>query len=368
MLEIKRRKNMPIRQLPKTISVIFVLIGLLWQFGCYEQQDSNVPVLNKTGVPTLFFASPEHNFGEIWDVETKLCSFSFTNTGTGTLVFEKIQPGCGCTTTSLSKMSYAPGESGVIDAVFKPNSSGDLTKTITVLSNDPSNKVLQLLLKANVKQFVQTKPRYIRVRELPNGKYVAASLLTPAKPDFVFDEKISIKGPSAKYISLKLIPAGNDNPAYARRLVATLSSDAPWGDVQAFATVIGKSAGGLIIQKPHEIKLSVLGAKYGEIEASDTVFSLMTVKPQSTFEKTIQVTSSTATPFRILDTKVSMKIPNVTLSKSPIENGYELTLKGNVGSYLGSLAGTVLVKTDVQGEETLRFRTAGMVRYKKPSE
>ena len=356
------------RYLNSIFSMFLLLITLFWQFGCSEQQETPPNSGNMNSIPNLVFSSLEHNFGEIWDVETKSCSFPFTNTGTGILVFEKIQPGCGCTTTTLSKTTYAPGESGVIDAVFKPNSSGELTKTVTVLSNDPDQKVIQLLLKANVKQFVQTKPRYIRIRQLPNGKYVAASLLTPAKENFVFEDHIALKGPSAKYITPKLISAGNDNPSHARRLVATLSPDAPWGDVQAFATVVGNSTTNSIDHKPHEIKISILGAKYGELEASDTVFSFMGVVPKSSFEKTIRLTSTTSTPFRILDTKVSMKVPDVTLKVSPTEYGYDLTLRGKTGSHLGSLAGTVLIKTDVPGEETLRFRTAGMVRYKKPNE
>jgi hypothetical protein len=356
------------RYLNSFFSVLLLLMTLFWQIGCSEQQEPTPISDNIARTPTLSFSSLEHNFGEIWDVETKSCSFPFTNTGTGTLVFEKIQPGCGCTTTTLAKTTYASGESGIIDAVFKPNASGDLTKTVTVLSNDPEQKVIQLLLKASVKQFVQTKPRYIRLRKLPNGKVVSASLLTPAKSDFVFEDQINLKGPSAKYITMKLISAGENNPSHARRLVATLSPDAPWGDVQAFATVTGKSTSGSIDQKPHEIKLSILGAKYGEVEADNTVFSFMGVAPKSSFEKTIQLTSTTGKPFQILDSKVSMKVPHVTLDITPIESGYELTLLGDTGSYLGSLAGYVLVKTDVAGEETLKFRTAGMVRYKKLGE
>jgi len=37
-----------------------------------------------------------------------------------------------------------------------------------------------------------------------------------------------------------------------------------------------------------------------------------------------------------------------------------------MADYMGSLAGTLEIRTDVPGEETLRFRTVGMVRYPKP--
>ena len=91
------------RYLNSIFSMFLLLITLFWQFGCSEQQETPPNSGNMNSIPNLVFSSLEHNFGEIWDVETKSCSFPFTNTGTGILVFEKIQPGCGCTTTTLSK-------------------------------------------------------------------------------------------------------------------------------------------------------------------------------------------------------------------------------------------------------------------------
>ena len=64
--------------------------------------------------------TPVHEFGDIWDVDTLPCEFDFVNTGDTPLIIERVHPGCGCTTTTLDKLIYAPGESGTIDATFKP--------------------------------------------------------------------------------------------------------------------------------------------------------------------------------------------------------------------------------------------------------
>ncbi len=46
--------------------------------------------------------------------------FAFKNTGDHSVTITGAQPSCGCTTAGLGKKTYAPGESGEIDAVFHP--------------------------------------------------------------------------------------------------------------------------------------------------------------------------------------------------------------------------------------------------------
>jgi len=65
--------------------------------------------------------------------------FPFVNTGRYPVTVQKLKSSCGCTTASLSKASYAPGEHGEVVAVFEiGNRAGYNEKNVTVTTDDPS--------------------------------------------------------------------------------------------------------------------------------------------------------------------------------------------------------------------------------------
>jgi hypothetical protein len=325
--------------------------------------------------PRMTFFKTVHEFGDIWDVDTLPCEFGFLNSGDQPLIIEKVHPGCGCTTTTLEKMTYAPGESGTIDAAFKPNATGKLAKTITVLSNDAEAPTTTLYLRANVTPFVQTSPRVARLPTmmLGAGGYTDV-LLTPAEPTFTFDESIRTRGPSTRHVKAQLLPPPEGAPPHARMLRITVLPTAPWGDVQCFVTVTGQATPGPdrpeIPQKPHDVKVTALGAVQGQLISDKTTFMFGGVKPGDSFESRVRVTSRAGTPFKILDRRISMRPTDVTLDIQPITEpgivGYDLILAGHANDYMGTLGGRVLVRTDVPGETSLLFRTVGLVRYPKP--
>lgn len=327
------------------------------------------------GGPRMTFHSTGHDFGDIWDVATLPCEFTFLNTGDQPLVIDKVAPGCGCTTTTLEKMTYAPGESGTIDATFKPNASGSLTKIITVVSNDSEAPTTTLFLRANVTPFVQTNPRVAKMPSLLLGTGGHTDvMLTPAEPTFAFEDSIRTRGPSSQHIKAQLLPAPEGAPSHARVLRISVLPTAPWGDVQCFVTVTGQAglsdANSDIPQRPHDVKVTTLGAVHGKLVSDTTTFSFGGVKPGESFEDRIRLTSRTGEPFDILDYRVSMRPRDVELDIQPIAKpgvvGYDLTLKGQSRDFMGTLSGRVTVLTNVVGEETLQFRTVGLVRYPKP--
>ena len=318
--------------------------------------------------PRLEFANTSHDFGNIWDVVTLPCSFSFTNTGNEPLVIEKVAPGCGCTTTTLTKTIYNPGETGTIDTTFKPNATGQLRKIVTVLSNDPKSPTTTLTLTANVTAFVEPSQRVVRLPRVEHGVGAESVIrFTPAKPGFTFSPTVRVHGASSKHVSATIIPPAQGTTSEARSFKIALSPEAPWGDVQAFITVQGQGAADHTLpQRPHEIKVPVLGSVQGTLRANTTLFSLGGIEPGGSFEKRIRLTRRDGLPFNILDSKVSMRFQGAAFMMVPLPSGgYELVLSGDSGDYLGSLGGTILVRTDVPDEEVLRFRVAGSVRHPK---
>ena len=95
------------------------------------------------------------DFGEVREGDLVTHTFILSNAGDETLVIEKVNPWCGCTTIpSLSKTELAPGETAPLEAVLDTAGLGITTinKSITVHSNDPETPELLLRMKGTMKQ------------------------------------------------------------------------------------------------------------------------------------------------------------------------------------------------------------------------
>jgi len=95
------------------------------------------------------------DFGEVREGDLVTHTFILSNAGDETLVIEKVNPWCGCTTIpSLSKTELAPGETAQLEAVLDTAGLGITTinKSITVYSNDPETPELLLRMKGSMKQ------------------------------------------------------------------------------------------------------------------------------------------------------------------------------------------------------------------------
>jgi len=84
--------------------------------------------------------------------------FHFQNTGKEPGTITNVRSTCGCTTASLAKNTYAPGEKGSIKAIFDYGSrSGGQSKMITVTTDDKKSPVQQLALKVFIPQVLKVE-------------------------------------------------------------------------------------------------------------------------------------------------------------------------------------------------------------------
>ena len=85
-----------------------------------------------------------------------VANYRFTNTGKRTVTIKAVKTSCGCTTATLEKKSYAPGEKGVITATFKIGTrSGVQEKTVYVATDDPHEPELLLTLRATIPKVLE---------------------------------------------------------------------------------------------------------------------------------------------------------------------------------------------------------------------
>lgn len=94
--------------------------------------------------------------------EEVIAVFPFTNTGDQPVTITEVKTDCGCTTASLAKTIYAPGETGEIRTVFAiGNRIGHEVKAIHVTISDAPGKPVELKLDVTIPPLLTLSPRMI---------------------------------------------------------------------------------------------------------------------------------------------------------------------------------------------------------------
>lgn len=102
-------------------------------------------------VPQIRFDKETFDFGKVKAGEKVSAAFTITNAGDAELRIESVKSSCGCTIAQAGKQALAPGESTNIEAVFTSTGfSGQVSKTVTVASNDPERSTVLLSIKGSV--------------------------------------------------------------------------------------------------------------------------------------------------------------------------------------------------------------------------
>lgn len=105
----------------------FSLICSFISFSLLAQQKS----------ANISFDKSHHDFGKIKEADgVATYKFEFTNTGSESLIIQRVSASCGCTTPDWTKEPVMPGEKGFVSAAYNPaNRPGAFNKSITVSSN-----------------------------------------------------------------------------------------------------------------------------------------------------------------------------------------------------------------------------------------
>jgi len=101
--------------------------------------------------PRIEFDHMEHHFGRVVQGKIVETSFPVRNAGDEDLVLLEATTPCGCTAVLPEKTVLAPGESSKIDVTYDSAArAGEVTRIITVRSNDPKQPVVELKVVAEV--------------------------------------------------------------------------------------------------------------------------------------------------------------------------------------------------------------------------
>jgi hypothetical protein len=315
-----------------------------------------------SGAPRLKIENPRYEYGLIWDFADQPGQMTVTNVGDETLIINDVNAGCSCTKATMDDNSLAPGESGTLNFLFSPNSAGDQTKKIKLVSNDPRSPVTEVQFSAQVRRFVLVQPDFVRVGDVRRGvPHTVTATLTPSDPDYTI-ESMKFIGQSAAYLSPKEIDSGDPR---SRVIEVTIAPEARWGALSARLEVTGK---GTIAEgedpRKHVFFFFVTGTVSGELKASQPRFSIGTFPPSSPFSTALTLSRVDGTPFLVTNAVISGGNIPMTVTSTPVGDGstWSLLLQGSSGSVTGPVRGDVLIQTNVPGEDLLSFRITGLVR------
>lgn len=103
------------------------------------------------GGPRIALDHRAHHFGRVTQGKIVTHRFPFSNVGDQELVIGDVSTPCGCTAVLPDKSRLMPGEASYIEVDYDSSArSGEVTRVITVLSNDPVEPELTLEVTATV--------------------------------------------------------------------------------------------------------------------------------------------------------------------------------------------------------------------------
>jgi len=137
------------------------LLPVLWSMV-------GIPVM---AAPIAEFEATSFDFGKPIEGEKVKAVFHVKNVGDADLDITSVHAGCGCTEAKATESKIQPGKSTIVEAVF--NTVGyrsQVSKTITVTTNDPAHQTVVLTIKGEVVPIAELKPQsYLNLGDLKLG-------------------------------------------------------------------------------------------------------------------------------------------------------------------------------------------------------
>ncbi len=97
-----------------------------------------------TAGPKIVFDDLTYNFGTVNVGDKGEFEVSFKNEGTEPLIIKSVQGCCGAKILDFTKDPILPQKSGSLKLQIYTGGAGTVSKTITIISNDPKSPTLQV--------------------------------------------------------------------------------------------------------------------------------------------------------------------------------------------------------------------------------
>ncbi len=113
---------------------------------------------------------PVFDFGAVSQGKKVNHVFVLKNSGDSMLTIGQVSTSCGCTVADVTSRSVAPGKNSEIHVTFNStNFSGNISKNVTVQTNDPQKSIYTLILKGTVFEELEASPRQLNLGSIRIG-------------------------------------------------------------------------------------------------------------------------------------------------------------------------------------------------------
>lgn len=182
----------------------------------------------------LTFESETLVFTERAEAKKVEAAFAFRNETNAPITIDAVRTSCGCTTAKLSKKTYAPGESGEIEATFKFGfRTGAQRKDIVVKYAGDTLPDQKLILVVKIAETVTFDPKLVfwRVGSAPKTKTMRVKIeaengvriakATSSGSGFA----VSLKDEGKGRYAISVTPESTEHAQYSLITVETVSGD-----------------------------------------------------------------------------------------------------------------------------------------------
>lgn len=217
----------------KNLLTAVALAALLITAGTAAAQNEGSPALV---VPAKILDAGTVSQGVVVDAV-----FDLVNEGDGALSIKAVRPTCGCTVADFDKQ-IAAGATGHVSAKLDTKDfSGPISKSILVMSDDPQSPTVTLVIKADVRPYVEILPRpLVRFNAVMHEPFNQTFIVAGADPNEKFEVKsvtsnVPFIATSVRKLADQELVAGKSKTQY--EVTLSLTDAAPIGPINAVLMV-----------------------------------------------------------------------------------------------------------------------------------
>lgn len=327
--------------------------------------------------PVFELMTPIVDLGTILDTEPATGIIRFRNNGNAILNVPQPSTTCGCTAAQMPKHDFEPGESCEVIVTFDPTGKapGRHEQTVTFRTNDRSNPMAAVKVRAFVKPLVAIEPMQVNMGGVTKHTRKETLIsLTGMKSDFEAYH-VTLVGPGAEYFDVQILGTDafeQEGETVSRTdILVTLREDAPPGRAQAIAVIRAND------ERKKLINVPVAAVVEGDVVINPMRMSLGTLSVGRELEEVIEVRHGRNEPFTITGVELRPLQPT-GMAAMPVEYAVEpmdaeAGANGNaVDAYrvkivmpsiaeAGRIRGNFVVHTSVPLEELVMLPYVGRV-------
>jgi hypothetical protein len=297
------------------------------------------------GAPQMVIPEKIKDTGTIAQGEVVEVTFVIRNEGTEPLQIKAVRPTCGCTVADYDKEIAAGAEGAVKAKLDTKDFAGPISKSILIMSNDPSEPTVSVVIKANVQPFVEVLPRpLIRFNavqlEPMSQKIVVVS--TDTSRDF----KVTKVESTVPFLTTAVRRLGDnelvpDKPADQYEVTVAMANDAPVGPVSGNLTIFTDHP------KAPQVTVKVYGVVRALVHVTPTQLEFGSVEAKARPGRNLIVINNRTGDAKMQVTGATVDDPAFETAVSTIEEGkrYQVTVSVKGDATAGAHNATLTLTT-----------------------